>query len=136
MSIRIDYTQIAAKLDYAALEKKLAQLAEREPPKTRKSAADVLEPLRERLLALHRSGWKSRQLVSELKAVGIPIGPARLRECLNRWTTGGNGAARKRTAQRGKNTVTQSPPAATASRPATSKGATDAGQPALRLTGH
>ena len=37
MSTRIDYTQIAAKLDYAALEKKLTQLAERD--------ADVHEPV-------------------------------------------------------------------------------------------
>jgi hypothetical protein len=52
MSKRIDYEQIAAKLDYATLEKKLSQLAEREPPKDRKTAADLLEPLHERLLAL------------------------------------------------------------------------------------
>ena len=41
MSTRMDYEQIAAKLDYAALEKKLAQLAEREPPKKRKTAGDI-----------------------------------------------------------------------------------------------
>jgi hypothetical protein len=38
MSTRIDYTQIAAKLDYAALEKKLEQLTQREPPRKRKTA--------------------------------------------------------------------------------------------------
>ena len=82
MSTHIDYTQIAAKLDYAAVEKKLEQLAQREPPRKRKTAVDVLEPLRERLLALHRKGWSSAQLVDELKAVGIPVSPARLRDCL------------------------------------------------------
>ena len=57
MSTRIGYQgQIAAKLDYAALEKKLASWPQREPPRKRKTAADVLEPLRERLLALHRKG--------------------------------------------------------------------------------
>jgi len=44
MSTHIDYTQIAAKLDYAAVEKKLEQLAQREPPRKRKTAVDVLEP--------------------------------------------------------------------------------------------
>ena len=68
MSTRMDYTQIAAKLDYAALEKKLEQLTQREPPRKRKTAADVLEPLRERLLALRRKGWKTGELAEELKA--------------------------------------------------------------------
>ena len=62
MSKRIDYEQIAAKLDYPTLEKKLAQLAEREPPKNRKTAADLLEPLREKMLALQRNGWSSQQI--------------------------------------------------------------------------
>jgi hypothetical protein len=62
MSTHIDYTQIAAKLDYAAVEKKLEQLAQREPPRKRKTAVDVLEPLRERLLAwtLKRIRWLKR----------------------------------------------------------------------------
>jgi len=47
MRTPIDYTKLAATLDYAALEKKLTQLAERQPPRKRKTAADVLEPLRE-----------------------------------------------------------------------------------------
>ena len=50
MSTPTDYTKLAATLDYAALEKKLTQLAERQPPKKRKNIADVLEPLRDRLL--------------------------------------------------------------------------------------
>ena len=86
MTKRIDYEQIAAKLDYAALEKKLAQLAERKPPKNRKTAADLLEPLREKLLALQRKGWSSQQLAAELKTAGVPVSAARVREALNRWT--------------------------------------------------
>ena len=39
MSTPIDYTKLAASLDYAALEKKLAQLGEGQPPK--KSAAST-----------------------------------------------------------------------------------------------
>ncbi len=66
MSNRVDYEQVAAKLDYAAVEKKLAQLAEREPPKKRKTVADALEPLREPLLTLHRKGWSSAQLCEVL----------------------------------------------------------------------
>jgi hypothetical protein len=102
MSTRIDYTQIAAKLDYAVLEKKLTQLAECEPPKNRKTAGDILEPLREKLLALQRKGWSGKQLVDELKAAGVPVSPARLRECLNRWAAGGNRAAKRRGIRRGK----------------------------------
>jgi hypothetical protein len=102
MSKRIDYEQIAAKLDYTALDKKLEQLAQREPPQSRKTAVDLLKPLRERLLALQRKGWSSKQLVEELKAAGVPVSPARLRECLNQWTTGGKGTARRRGTSRGK----------------------------------
>jgi hypothetical protein len=94
MSTRIDYGQLAEKLDYLTLERKLVQLAEREPPKTRKTAADVLEPLREKLLALHRRGWTGSELVKELKAAGVPVSPARFRECLSRWTTSGKRAAK------------------------------------------
>jgi hypothetical protein len=100
MTTHIDYTQIAAKLDYAAVEKKLEQLAQREPPRKRKTAVDVLEPLRERLLALHHKGWSSAQLVDELKAVGIPVSPARLRECMSRWMNNGNGTAKPRARRR------------------------------------
>ena len=85
MSTRTDYAQIATKLDYAALEKKMEQLSQRAPPKKRKTAADLLEPLREHLLTLHRKGWSSGQLAEELKAAGVPVSPARLRECLTRW---------------------------------------------------
>jgi 16S rRNA U516 pseudouridylate synthase RsuA-like enzyme len=52
MNKRIDYEQIAAKLDYATLNKKLEQLASSEPPKNRKTAVDLLEPLREGLAGL------------------------------------------------------------------------------------
>jgi hypothetical protein len=100
MSTRNDYGELAAKLDYTALERKLSQLAEREPPKTRKTAADLLEPVRERLLALHRKGWSSGQLVEELKAAGVPVSPARFRECLTRWTGKGNGATKSRASRR------------------------------------
>lgn len=95
MSKRIDYEQIAAKTDYAALDKKLEQLAQQEPPKSRKSAVDLLEPLRERLLALHRKGWNSQQIADELKAAGVPVSVARVRECLNHWTNGKGNAKRR-----------------------------------------
>jgi len=114
MSTRLDYQQIAAKMDYAALDRKLAQLAERQPPKNRKTASDILEPLRERLLALQSKGWSSQQLAAELKAAGIPVSPTSLRECLNRWTAGGNGTAKRRRTSRGKRATTHvTPPPAT-----------------------
>jgi hypothetical protein len=134
MSTRIDYEQIAAKLDYAALDKKLTQLAEREPPKHRKTAGDVLEPLRERLLALRRKGWSSQQLVEELKAAGMPVSPARLRECLNRWTAGGNGAAKRRGTRRGKRPATHATPPAPTGQGGRNRGASSDGQSKLGLS--
>ena len=125
MSKRIDYEQIAAKLDYPTLDKKLEQLAQHEPPKSRKTAVDLLEPLRERLLALQRKGWSSKQLVDELKAAGVPVSPARLRECLNHWTKGGKGAAKKHGSKRDKSAAKPSaptPPANPASRGKTPTG--------------
>jgi hypothetical protein len=114
MSTRTDYTQIAAKLDYLTLGKKLEQLTQREPPRKRKTAADVLEPLRERLLALHRKGWRSGQLADELKAAGVPVSPARLRECLSRWRAGGTGATKSRTRRRPKHAAVNMQPTVTA----------------------
>lgn len=119
MSTRIDYKEIAAKTDYAALDRKLVQLAERQPPKNRKTVSDILEPLRERLLALRHKGWSSQQLAQELRAAGVPVSPARLRECLNLWTAGGNGNAKRRKGSQGKRTaarVTPSPNASTSGR--------------------
>jgi hypothetical protein len=115
MSTPIDYTKLAATLDYAALAKKLEQLTQRNPPRKRKTAADVLEPLRERLLALHDKGWSSGQLADELKTAGVPVSAARLRECLSRWTAGGNGAARPRPRRRPKRAATNARPTVTAS---------------------
>src|SRR6266545_1926752 len=134
MSTRIDYEQIAAKLDYAALDKKLAQLAERHPPKKRKSVADVLEPARERLLALHRKGWSSGQLVNELKSAGVPVSPARLRDCVRRWTASGNGAAKRRVRRPGKQATTPNAPTAAPSPTGRSKSGHDDGQPGLKLS--
>ena len=45
MNPRIDYTQIAAKLNYAALDKKLEQLRDTPPPKKRKQVSDLLAPV-------------------------------------------------------------------------------------------
>ncbi len=115
MTTPMDYTKLAATLDYAALNQKLAQLAQRQPPRKRKTAADVLEPLRERLLALQAKGWTSGDLADELKAAGVPVNPARLRECLSRWTADGNGADKSRTRRRPKRATTTTRPTATAS---------------------
>jgi len=134
MSNRVDYEQVAAKLDYAAVDKKLAQLAEREPPKKRKTVADVLEPLRERLLALHRKGWSSTQLCAELKGVPIPVSPARMRECLRRWTASGNGAAKRRARRPSKHAPTNTKPTAVAPSTGRSKVGHDDGQPGLKLS--
>jgi hypothetical protein len=102
MSTRNNYGQLADKLNYSELEQKITQLAEREPPKIRKTAADMLEPLREKLLALHRKGWSSAHLVQELKAAGVPISVARFRECLTRWNEKGNRNGKPRNGSRPK----------------------------------
>ena len=133
MSKRIDYGQIATKLDYPTLDKKLEQLAECEPPKTRKTAVDLLEPLRVRIIALHRKGWSSQQLAQELKAAGVPVNPARVRECLNRWTAGGKGAAKKRGAKRDHPIAAPTTPPAAANQTGRSKNAAGDGQPKLGL---
>ena len=138
MSTRTDYGQLAAKLDYPALGKKLEQLSQREPPKTRKTAADALEPLREQLLALHRKGWTSGLLVEELKAVGVPVSPARFRECLSRWMGNGRRTPKSRGSRRQGRALTHQkasgslPPAT--SQVARSKGASGDGQAGFRLT--
>ena len=134
MSTRIDYEQIAAKLDYPALERKLAQLADREPPKNRKTASDILEPLRERLLALRRKGWSSQQLAAELKAAGMPVSPASLRECLSRWTAGGNGTTKRRRTNRGKRVTTRLTPPMATSQGGRSRSTSGDGQSKLGLS--
>jgi hypothetical protein len=72
-----------------------------------------LEPLRERLLDLQGRGWKARELADELKTAGVMVSPARLRECLNYWVAGGDGAARSRTPRRSKRTAANSQPTTT-----------------------
>jgi hypothetical protein len=134
MSKRIDYGQIAAKLDYSTLDKKLEQLAQRDPPKNRKTAADLLEPLRERILALQRKGWSSQQLAEELKAAGVPVNPARVRECLNRWTAGGMRAAKRRGPSQGKRIAAHTIPPTVANPAGRSKSAAGDGQPKLGLS--
>ena len=134
MSKRIDYGQIATKLDYPTLDKKLEHLAEREPPKTRKTAVDLLEPLRVRIIALHRKGWSSQQLAQELKAAGVPVNPARVRECLNRWTAGGKGAAKRRGASQSKRAAAPTSQPAAANQSGRGKNAAGDGQPKLGLS--
>jgi hypothetical protein len=79
MAERIDYTKIADKLNYPALEKKLDELREKAPPKRRKQAADVLAPVTANLLELHTKGWSYQQLAEELKASGLPVTVSALR---------------------------------------------------------
>jgi transposase len=135
MSKRIDYEQLAAKLDYTALDKKLEQLTQREPPKNRKTAVDLLEPLRERLLALQRKGWTSKQLVEELKAAGVPVSAARLRECLNRWTNSDKTAPKRRGTSRNKCAIAPVTPPAAANPGGRSKSASSDSQPKFGLAG-
>ncbi|MCO5050786.1 MAG: hypothetical protein M9920_00570 [Verrucomicrobiae bacterium] len=130
MSARIDYGQVAERLDYPTVEKKLKQLAERKPTRKRKTAADVLEPLREQLLTLHRKGWSSSQLVNELKASGVPVSPARFRECLSRWASNG----KSRPSRRKVSGSVTAQPSVPASQVAQSKSASAAGQPGFKLT--
>jgi hypothetical protein len=115
MRTTTDYTKLAATLDYAALEKKLEQLTQRDPPRKRKTVADVLQPLRERLLDLHGRGWRATELADELKTAGVSVSATRLRECLNYWAAGGDRAARSHTRRQPKRAAANSEPTTTSS---------------------
>jgi hypothetical protein len=99
MNDRTNYGAVADKLDYPKLDKKLDQLREQEPPKKRKSAGDVLAPVRDKLTELHTAGWTYAQLVEELKSAGLPVKVGTLREYLG---NGGHGAKSKATRRRHK----------------------------------
>ena len=60
MTDRTNYGAVADKLDYPKLDKKLDQLREQEPPKKRKSAGDVLAPVREKLTECMRPAGRMR----------------------------------------------------------------------------
>jgi hypothetical protein len=92
MSERTDYGTVAEKIDYTKLEKKLEGLREQEPPKKRKSAGDVLAPVRDKLAELHAAGWTYAQLAEELNGAGLPVKVGTLREYLGH---GGHGAKPK-----------------------------------------
>jgi hypothetical protein len=86
MTTRIQYHQIAAKLDYTQLKQKLVLLQNQTPPKTRKSSADVLAPLTDQLRMLRARGWSYAQIAKELGEAGLPIKPSRLRQHLGART--------------------------------------------------
>jgi hypothetical protein len=133
MSQRINYAQAAAKLDYAALNHKLETLSQTAPPGSQNNALAMLEPLREKLLALHRNGWPRQQLVNELKAAGVPVSAARLREAFNHWTNGGKGATKQNGNNRGKRTPAQPAPSPTTNPTGRGKGASGDNQSGLKL---
>jgi hypothetical protein len=87
MNTRIDYTELAAKLNYSALEKKLEQLREVAPPKKRKQVGDVLAPVAKKLRELHGKGWSYEQLAKELTDAGLPVKPSALRDHLGEMST-------------------------------------------------
>ena len=79
---RIDYGQLAAKLNYAELDQKLEQLREQSPPKKRKQIGDALAPVEARLRELRAKGWTYEQLAKELNDFGLPVKSAALRDYL------------------------------------------------------
>ena len=91
MAERIDYDKIAPSVNYPAVQKKLDELRKNEPPKRRKKAADVLEPVTDTLLDMHTKGWSYQQLVAELKTSGLLVTVSALRRHLT-------GAAKRRKA--------------------------------------
>jgi len=82
MSTRADYAADRHEIGLRGVGEKMEQLSQRAPPRKRKTAADLLEPLREHLLTLHRKGWSSGQLAEELKAAGVPVSPGTLARVL------------------------------------------------------
>ena len=79
-----DYHQIASKLNYSTLEKKLEQLRTQTPPKTRERVADVLAPIADRVLELLAKGWTYAQLAQELSDTGLPVKASTLRRQFGR----------------------------------------------------
>jgi len=79
-----DYHQIASKLNYSTLEKKLEQMRTQTPPKTRKRVADVLAPIADRVLELLAKGWTYAQLAQELSDIGLPVKASTLRRHFGR----------------------------------------------------
>lgn len=102
MTQRSNCSYIAAKLNYTELSRKFELLSQTEPPGSRNEALAMLEPLREKLLALHRNGWCCQPLAAELKAAGVPATVTRLSECLNHWSRGGAWNAKPRAVGRKK----------------------------------
>ena len=96
MSERTNYGAVAERLDYAKLERKLDQLQDRPPPKKRKRASDVLEPVREKLVTLHANGWSYEQLAAELNEAGLPVKVGTLRDYLGNGHGAKNRGPRKR----------------------------------------
>jgi hypothetical protein len=86
MKERTDYTAAAERIDYTKLEKKLEELREETPPKKRRSAGDVLAPVRGKLLELRAKGWTYAQLTAELNGAGLPVKVGTLREHLTKTT--------------------------------------------------
>jgi hypothetical protein len=84
MKERIDYTKVAESVNYPALINKLDKLREKEPPKRRKRASDVLNAVTEHLLDMRAKGWTYAQLVAELKESGVQVTLSALRAHLGR----------------------------------------------------
>lgn len=84
MSTRTDYAAIIAKTNYTELSKKLDEMAKQEPPKRRKSAADAIAPIADKLRELHAKGWSFEKLAESMKAMGCPIKASALREQLGK----------------------------------------------------
>lgn len=84
MAERIDYTKVAEAVNYPALIAKLEKLREKEPPKRRKSAGDVLHAVTEHLLDLRSKGWTYAQLMKELNESGLKVTLSALRAHLAR----------------------------------------------------
>ena len=100
MKTRTNYSELAEKIDYTKLDKKLEQLREQQPPKKRKSAADLLAPVRDKLTELHAKGWTYAQLAEELKAVGLMVPVGTLREYLGNGGHGAKSNAKRRGSKR------------------------------------
>jgi len=96
MKERTDYQAIAERIDYTKLEKKLDELQGEPPPKKRKSAGDVLAPVREKLLELRAKGWTYAQLTAELNGAGVPVKVGTLRAYLRGAAHGANRRPAKR----------------------------------------
>jgi hypothetical protein len=94
MAKRTDYAALIEKVNYSEVSKKLDELAKQPPPKRRKSAADLIAPMSDKLQELHGKGWSFEQLAVSLAEMGVPVKASVLRDLFGKSARKGKSRAK------------------------------------------